>query len=176
MTRNRHIVLLAAFVLSAGMLCAETVVQNIHNLYNNNNGPLKVTNSDKTGTTDFVTYTCSGGTARFSSSSASNYKVSIFLTGSGAKVETTPPIKGLDSLTIYYLPDANKTINVNTKEGDGEWTSQTVVPLMNGVKAIKMPHVGDYALQILRGADVYITQIDYTVKSSCNCLRVTIEE
>ena len=176
MTRNRHIVLLAAFVLSAGMLCAETVVQNIHNLYNNGNGPLVVTNSNKTGTTDFVTYICSGGTVQFSSSSASNYKVSIFLTGSGAKVETTP-ITGLDSLTIYYLPSENKTINVKTKEGNGEWTSQTVVPLMNGVKAIKMPHVGDYALQILRGADVvYITQIDYTVKSSCNCLRVTIEE
>ena len=130
------------------------------------------TNSNKIGTTDFVTYTCSGGTAKFYSYSS---RICVCMTGSGA-ILTTTAINDLDSIRISYLPTEAKSIKIFISTDNSVWQEMTVFSPVNGTKTVKFPVKGDYYLKIQRdNADFYIQQIEY-IQQSCNCLRVKIED
>ncbi|MBQ3717687.1 MAG: hypothetical protein II901_04805 [Paludibacteraceae bacterium] len=177
---KRVAILLTTIALSVGIAYAEGVVtsQNFHEMYNN--GSLVVTNSNKTGTTDFVTYTCSGGTAKFYSDlSLTLGEICIFMTGSGAKVTTTT-INDLDSICIQYQPNAEYVdIKVSTSDDEGStWVVRTVVQKDAGISTVKMPSVGNYMIKIEKPSSTpyYIQQINYVTAPPCNCLRVIVTE
>ena len=141
------------------------------------NGTLTVNTTTKTGTTDLVTYTYSGGTAKFyAEPRTTGGAIALYMTGSGATV-TTSQIADLDSLSITYLPAEDININVYTSPtGEtGTWTAQTVRQPAKGTKTVKLPATGDYCLKITRpSTDFYILEIDYSIKP-CHCLRVVSE-
>ena len=144
-----------------------TVEQNFDDMYRIYK-TLVTTNSDKIGTTDFVTYTCSGD-AKFSmDGTKTDWNVAIFLDKSGAQVTTTQ-IQNLDSLWICYAPVANKAITVKISTDSVSWEEVEAVHKINGAKHVKMPRVGDYYVRIIRSDDVYIKQIDYICIDLSGC-------
>lgn len=174
---KRVILLLATIALSVGIAYAGGVVvrQNFQSM--TSAGDLTFSNSNKTGTTDFVTYNCSGGKAKFAYYTGVTPNVlGIYLQNSGAIV-TTDVINDLDSLRISYLPSEEKTIKVYISTDNGSsWVEQTVHDELDGLKSVQFPSVGNYMLKIARdNSDFYIDQITYFTSPPCNCLRVQIE-
>lgn len=175
---KRVAILLTTLTLSVGIAYAGGVVtsQNFQTMVGA--GTLTFSNSNKTGTTDFVTYTCSGGKAKFAiCTDVSPNVLGIYMQNSGAIVTTTT-IENLDSLSISYLPSEEKKMKVYTSVDDGSsWTEQTVVDVTNGMKYVKLPSPGNYMLKITReNSDYYIDQINYVTAPPCNCLRVIVTE
>ena len=161
--------LLCLFALSSALCGAKVtcVPQNFQSL--STSKKIKFNSPTNTiGTTDFVTYTCSGD-ARFSADETkTDWKVAIFLEQSGAQVTTTQ-IQNLDSLWISYVPNANKAITVKISTDSVSWEDVEAVHKINGAKHVKMPRVGDYYVRIIRSDNVYITQIDFTCLDLSGC-------
>ena len=160
--------------LSPLLLRAETIVHNFQDM----SAASQISFTGNTvGTTDLVTYTCSGGTARFFSNSDSGNKMAVFMTGNNnAKVVITPAISDLDSLRISYRPLEDRTILVAiSSDGGSTWTNVSVDTPINGVRQVKLPTTGDYCVRIKRsGDDFCITEIKY-ITAPCNCLKVVDE-
>ncbi|MBQ4394135.1 MAG: hypothetical protein II825_02385 [Paludibacteraceae bacterium] len=163
--------IICLFTLSSALCGAEsrTVSQNFNDMYGASPKTLTVTNTNHTGTTDFVTYTCSGGAEFFNNANSGN-KLAIFLDASGEQVQTTQ-VTNLDSLRIFYAANAYKDMTVSIKEGEGAWTEVPVVQKQKGLSTVKMPRVGDYYVRIARkGSDnVYITEIGYIYIDLSGC-------
>lgn len=157
------------FTLSPAICRAESrkVEQDLDYMYRTAK-TLTVTNSNHTGTTDFVTYTCSSGAEFMIDGAKSGGKLAIFLEASGEKVETTT-IQNLDSLRIYYMPNAKVDMTVSVKKGAGDWVPMPVVKKQKGLNTVKMPHADDYQVQIQWVENVYITQIDYIYVDLSDC-------
>ena len=171
MKRNiANAIIVCLILLSPARSRAEEYVHNFHSMYGTT---LSVTNGNKTGTTDLVTYTCSGGSAQFLADiSKSGGNIAIFMEGSGAQVVTSPVIDELDSLRISYLPDLSRTVQVSISTDGSSWTDVDVLSPVSGVKQVKLPAKGPYQVRIKRyDKDFYITEIKYITKA-CHCLRV----
>ena len=171
MKRNiANAIIVCLILLSPARSRAEEYVHNFHSMYGTT---LSVTNGNKTGTTDLVTYTCSGGSAQFSADfSKSGGKIAIFMEGSGAQVVTSPVIDELDSIRISYLPASALEVQVSISTDGSSWTDVEVLNPVGGVKNVKLPENGPYMVRIKRkGTNFYITEIKYITKP-CHCLRV----
>ena len=118
---------LHTIVLCLLMLCPLYVwadrkgeTQNIDAMYSA--GTLTISPNNLTGTTDFVTYTCSGTSAAFGVSST---KVAILLPKSGSTV-TTSRISNLVGLEIVHNPYAACSyIKVYVSVDNSNWTLVT---------------------------------------------------
>lgn len=167
------IAILCLLVLSPAISRAEIIEQNFHTM----NAASQIRFSgNKVGETDFVTYTCSGGSnAIFFTNSG---KLCICLPNYGNQVVTSPPIANLDSLSIYYFPtDSYRTIKAYTSVNSVDWTEVTVKQATKGGSTIQLPSTGNYYLKFANesGSSFYIWQINYFTKPSCACLKVVIE-
>lgn len=176
MKRNITNAIIACLILlSPALSRAEEYVHNFQDMYNST---LTVSDDYKTGTTDLVTYTCSGGSAKFyADPSKSSRQIAIFMEGSGAQVVTSPVIDALDSIRISYLPtNVTRSVLVSISTDGSSWTDVEVITPVNGVKNVKLPAKGPYLVRIKRdNADFYITEIKYITKP-CHCLRVVNNE
>lgn len=172
MKRNiANAIIVCLILLSPALSRAEEYVHNFQSM--TSASEIAYSNSNKTGTTDLVTYTCSGGSAVFSAdNSKSGGKIAVFMEGSGAQVVTSPVIDELDSLRISYLPDLSRTVQVSISTDGSSWTDVEVLSPVSGVKQVKLPAKGPYQVRIKRyDKDFYITEIKYITKA-CHCLRV----
>ena len=157
--------LLVCFITLSPALCRAGVTaerQNFDDMYNNGLTLNEVGDSPYTiGTTDFVTYTCSGG-ARFFKDSNSDLKLAIYLDKSGAQVTTTK-IHNLDSLWIQYAPDAYKEMTVKISTDSVEWKNVVLDKSQNSIRKAKLTQPGDYYVRIAyKSSDkVYIKRIEY---------------
>ena len=160
--------------LSPLLLRAETIVHNFQDM----SAASQISFTGNTvGTTDLVTYTCSGGAALFSAhATKTGGKMAIFIENSGAQVVTTPAISDLDSLRISYRPLEDRTILVAiSDDGGSSWTNVSVDAPINGVRQVKLPAKGDYCVRIKRDKkDFYIMEIKY-ITAPCHCLKVVDE-
>lgn len=149
----------------------------MHNFQDMYGSTLTVSKDNKTGTTDLVTYTCSGGSAKFyADASKSSSQIAIFMEGSGAQVVTSPVIDALDSIRISYLPAEYKTVLVSISTDGSSWTDVDVINTASGVKNVKLPNSGPYQVRIKRDdANFYIREIEYITKP-CHCLKVVNNE
>ena len=158
------------FTLSSAFCGAESrkVVQNFHDMFYGNPQTLKVSDSNRTGETDFVTYTCSGG-ADFYADSNSGNKLAIFLNAYGEKVETTQ-IENLDSLRIYYAPTSKIEMTISISRDGSAWTEVPAKQVLAGITSVKMPRAGDYYVRIARkSAHIYIKEIEYICIDLSGC-------
>lgn len=129
---------------------------------------LEVENTNQTGITDLVTYTCSGG-AEFSANATTENKIAIFLEKSGEKVETSK-IQNLDSLRIVYSPYAKRAMTVSISTDGSEWHNIATRQVLSSLTTVKMPRAGDYYVRIAYSSDkVYIKQIDYIYIDLSGC-------
>ena len=172
MKRNiANAIIVCLILLSPALSRAEEYVHNFQSM--TSASEIAYSNSNKTGTTDLVTYTCSGGSAVFSADlSKSGGNIAIFMEGSGAQVVTSPVIDELDSIRFTYLPASSLTIKVAISTDGSSWTDIEVLNPVNGVKHVIPPVKGPYMVRIKRyDTNFYITEIEYITKS-CHCLRV----
>ena len=174
MSQIRHIVCLLAF--SSCVLLCRADEWKINHFFDamSASRTISFSNSNKVGTTDEVTYTCSGTDAAFV---PYNGSVCLGLPKSGNKVLTAPAIENLDSIRIEYQPNAFKNIDVYISEDNETWTSCTVTHKINGVKTIKMPAKGTYFVKITNPSasnDFYIRRIEY-ITVECPCFPVRYE-
>ena len=162
--------LLCLFALSSALCGAEVTCwsQNLHKMYNASPRTLKVEGS--VGTTDSVTYTCSGG-AKFSYYGGTPGELAIYLDATSAQVTTTR-IQNLDHIIVTYLPasDANPPkVAISTNGVDG-WIDLTPVRISTTSKEYNVPSVGDYYVRIKRnGADRYIKVLEYCCLDLSGC-------
>lgn len=162
--------LLCLFALSSALCGAEVTCwsQNLHKMYNASPRTLKVEGS--VGTTDSVTYTCSGG-AKFSYYGGTPGELAIYLDATSAQVTTTR-IQNLDHIIVTYLPasDANPPkVAISTNGVDG-WIDLTPVRISTTSKEYHMPSVGDYYVRIKRnGANTYIKVLEYCCLDLSGC-------
>lgn len=176
MKRNITNAIIACLILlSPALSRAEEYVHNFQSL--TTTSEIAYSNSNKTGTTYLVTYTCSGGTAQFSvDKSKSGNNIAIFMEGSGAQVVTSPAIDELDSIRISYLPASNLTVQVAISMDGSSWTDVDVLSPIGGVKNVKLPAKGSYKVRIKHfDTNFYITEIKYITKP-CHCLKVVNNE
>ena len=163
-------VLICLFSLSPIISGAETrtIPHDFDAMFNASPKKLKVENTNQTGITDLVTYTCSGG-AEFSASETTEYKTAIFLENSGEKVETSK-IQNLDSLRIVYSPYAKRAMTVSISTDGSEWHDIATRQVSSSLTTVKMPRAGDYYVRIAYSSDkVYIKQIDYIYVDLSGC-------
>ena len=175
MKRNiTNAIIVCLILLSPALSRAEEYVHTFQDMYGST---LTVSKDNKTGTTDVVTYTCSGGSAKFyADASNSNRQIAIFMEGSGAQVVTSPVIDALDSIHITYLPAAYRSVLVSISTDGLSWTDVEVKSPSGGVKHVQLPEKGPYQVRIKRdNANFYVTQIKYITKP-CHCLKVVNNE
>lgn len=176
MKRNITNAIIACLILlSPALSRAEEYVHNFQSM--TTASEIAYSNSNKTGTTDLVTYTCSGGSAKFyADASKSRSQIAIFLEDAGAQVVTSPVIDALDSIHITYLPAAAMSVKVAISTDGSSWTDVDVINTASGVKNVKLPSSGPYQVRIKRdNANFYVTQIKYITKP-CHCLKVVNNE
>jgi len=134
---------------------------------------LTFSNSNKIGTTDFVNYTCSGGTAKFD---VYNSLINICLTGSSAKVQTSE-IEDLKAVAFRYSPTnvADMTFSYST-DGSTFTTLAADASSIAGKRVYILPTTGKYYIRISRGStDFYIREMQFTTEAPCNCLKVELQ-
>lgn len=145
----------------------------------NGSGTITFTSGNKVGTTDFVTYTCSGTNAEFAGYGVQG--VCLCLPKSTSTV-TTSLISNFKHLQFNYFPDnknyltpPSTTMRISISEDGSSWTNVTEsAEGMNGVVNLDIPTPGNYYLKIQNtngSKPFYISQIQYTTES-CNCFRV----
>lgn len=140
----------------------------------NGSGTITFTSGNKVGTTDFVTYTCSGTNAEFAGYGVQG--VCLCLPKSTSTV-TTSLISNFKHLQFNYFPSANylSTMVISISEDGSSWTDITSSATgIKGVVNVDMPTPGSYYLKIQNTYSTnsfYIYQIQYTTES-CNCFKV----
>ena len=154
---------------------AQTVTQNLNTMYGN--GTLTISDDLKTGTTEFVTYTCSGA-AEFGYETfnpAGSRRIAIIINKDG--VVTTTAIQNLRDIYIIHYP-ADKTctnIDVYLSNDNSTWTKLNPetddIYYRNGVIKAYFPK-GDYYLKFVNTTKttVAMLQIQYTIQN-CNCFK-----
>ena len=167
-----HIGLLLALALIPSLSCAETIrtLQDFQAM--TVAGTLKFSNSNKTGKTDFVTYTCSGTNAVFAQYGG---VISIKLQQNGSTVTTTK-IKELKEFIISF--ESNKkderNLKVQVSKDSITWsppllTTDSIV-YSSGSIHVTLPR-NNYYLKIYNTTGTYpsyITSMDY-YQDHCNC-------
>ena len=133
---------------------------------------LVITNSNYTGTTDFCTYTCSGGAEFFLDDKKTGGLMAVFLENNASHFVTTTQIHNLDSLVVQFRPalSAATTLSVSISEDSVTWTPVTAVYHVPGARKVKIPAAGDYYVRFAWGGyNVYITYIEYYYFNLSGC-------
>ena len=163
--------LLCLFALSSALCGAEVTCwsQILHNMYNASPRTLEVKGS--VGTTDSVTYTCSGG-ARFDYYGGTPGELAIYLVSNNTAQVTTTRIQNLDHIIVTYLLDSGTNppkVAISTNGVDG-WINLSPQPYTSTAKIYAMPSVGDYYVRIKRnGANTYIKVLEYCCLDLSGC-------
>ena len=150
-------------------------VQNIHGMYDAKT--LTVTNSNKVGVTDFVTYTITGGTnTKFAAYSG---VICICLPDNGDFVTTTK-ITNLKRVWFTYYPStdylsgAYPTMQILVSKDSTVWSNIASSATHSASSAdVLLPSVGDYFVRIKNtgsSKQIYINVMNYTTQH-CNCFR-----
>lgn len=169
----RNISVLCLFILSSIIGRAADLVTTEDFNAMTGAGTITYSSANKVGTTDFVTYTCSGTNAEFGV-----YKGVIFLClpKNGSTV-TTSLISNFKHLDFYYDSSVNclSTMIISISEDGSSWTDITASATgIKGVVNVDMLTPGSYYLKIQNTYSTnsfYISQIQYTTES-CNCFKV----
>ena len=163
--------LLCLFALSSALCGAKVTCwsQNLHKMYNASPKTLEVKGS--VGTTDSVTYTCSGG-AKFSYYGGTPGELAIYLDATSAQVVTTL-IKNLTQIIVTYLLDSGTNppkVAISTNGVDG-WINLSPQPYTPTAKIYAMPSVGDYYVRIKRNGttNTYIKVLEYCCLDLSGC-------
>lgn len=169
----RYLSVLYLLILGSVISRAADVVTTENFNTMNGSGTITFTSGNKVGTTDFVTYTCSGTNAEFASRGGAIF---LSLPKNGSTV-TTSLISNFKHLEFYYDSSANclSTMRISISEDGSSWTNITASATgIKGSVSVDIPTPGDYYLEIknLNSTNsFYISQIQYTTES-CNCFRV----
>lgn len=154
------------FILSPAPCRAENdpVEHNFNKMVNEDKpATLAFSNSNETGITTFVTYTCSSG-AKFWYGTETGNDIAIFLVSSESQVVTTL-IQNLDSMVIYYSSSSTqKRLSVAiSPNGLDSWVDLEVNQIKGSeAKSVKLPSAGDYCVRIRKNVDnMYIKEIEY---------------
>jgi hypothetical protein len=174
----RNISVLCLFILSSVIGRAEDLVTTEDFNAMTGAGTIAYSSANTVGTTDFVTYTCSGKSAEFGV-----YKgvICLCLPKNGSTV-TTSLISNFKHLQFNYFPDSKNyltppstTMRISISEDGSSWTDITASAIgINGLVNVDMPTPGSYYLKIQNTNGTkpfYISQIQYTTES-CNCFKV----
>ena len=142
-------------------------------------GKLTLSPDNKVGTTDSVTYTCSGGTnAKFGLDviNPSGKKIAINLPDKHNQVVTSE----LEDLTGFVITCIGSVGYTNTKvylstDGGSTWSEELTTPdikIISTVATVTVPK-GNYCIMVRNNESAKsfsILQIDYTFEH-CNCFR-----
>lgn len=136
-------------------------------------GTLTFTLSNTVGTTDFVTYTCSGTNAEFGADHVYRTKISIRLPKNGSTV-TTSRIDELKEILIKFYPSNEYRPNLRVQlSRDGEtWGDPLTgdeIDYTDGTVSVTIPR-NNYYVRIRNSStkDVSIVSITY-YQDHCNC-------
>ena len=171
----RGIVLLYLLSLSPVLCRAErlSVTHDFSTMSSGESPALVCTLSNTVGTTDFVTYTCSGTDAKFGG--AFDYSgLAINLPAKNAKVTTTEISELVEIiLSCYAAPKTDIKVSVSEDNGSS-WTLLTEgVTIDGGGSSIRvvLPR-GDYCVRILNNTatNFSIKQIIW-YRDHCNCFK-----
>ena len=142
-----------------------------------NASPKKLTVDGSVGTTDFVTYTCSGGAKFFYYGPAGSQELAIFLVygKAGTPQVEISQIQNLDSISINFTPkwenNYNEVLNFEIYDAEkNEWKNLLTNYQTSTQRTLKLPKVGDYRLRISRkSTDIYIRSIEYFCRTTPDC-------
>lgn len=171
--------ILALLVLSSAVCRAEDSIctQAISTMIGN--GTLVTANSNTVGKTDFVTYTCHGGSdARFWTIGVGIY--ALMLPNKNDSVVTSR-ITNLKQVQLRYTdnksgtPDYIQTptsMSIRVSEDSVTWTNLTSIATHSaGIATVLLPDPGDYYISVRNlknGTPIYIRTVEYTIQR-CNC-------
>lgn len=177
---RRLSIIFTLMVLSSAICRAEDSihVQNIHGMFDAKT--LTVTNSNKVGVTDFVTYTITGGkNTKFAAYSG---VICICLPDNGDFVTTTK-ITNLKRVWFTYSPSADylydvfpatPTMQILVSKDSTEWSNIATSATHSASSAdVLLPSAGDYFVRIKNTGSskkIYINVMNYTTQH-CNCFR-----
>lgn len=151
-------------------------VQNIHGMYDAKT--LTVTNSNKVGVTDFVTYTITGGTnTKFAAYSG---VICICLPDNGDFVTTTKITNLKRVQTLYepadkdYLNGVYPTMQILFSKDSVDWSDLASIATHSKASAdVTLPSAGDYFVRVKNTGSskpIYIRVMEYATQH-CNCFR-----
>ena len=170
-----RIICVSLLVLCAPHLRAETITHDFDALFKSTK--LILTNSNKTGTTEEVEYTCGAGTERFWYDLVYSDKIAINLPNNGSEVSTSV-IENLTQVRISHYPNAECTnLKVYVSTDGTSWGDPLSGDAMEyglGTTFADIPK-GNYYLKIANSssAPFSIIEMRYTTDpSSCACLQV----
>ena len=167
--------IICLFTLSSALCGAEsrTVSQNFDDMYNASPRTLTVTNTNTTGTTDFVSYTCNGTKAEIFLdlfNPEGSKKIAINLKESGNFVTTTV-VSSLESVVISCGSQKEKSyIKVYISTDGISWREPDNINYSSYITATFA--AGDYYVKILNNAssnNVSIFEISYTYVDLSGC-------
>ena len=157
MNRLTRISVLAILFLSPALCRAEKVAGAVHEFNDMFSVTLTTSDGDKVGTTDFVTYTCTGTNAKFGNRSG---VIAIDLPAAGSTVTTTliddfcgfqlvhdPHGKSCENLKVYVSTDG---------EDFGEPLSGTAVSYSKGMVYVNIPP-GDYYVRLANSSSTAVS-------------------
>lgn len=151
-------------------------VQNIHGMFDAKT--LTVTNSNKVGVTDFVTYTITGG--KNTKFGAYGRVICICLPDNGDFVTTTKITNLKRVQTLYepadkdYLNGAYPTMQILFSKDSVDWSDLASIATHSKASAdVTLPSAGDYFVRVKNTGSskpIYIRVMEYATQH-CNCFR-----
>ena len=152
-------------------------VQNIHGMYDAKT--LTVTNSNKVGVTDFVTYTITGANKN-SKFGVYGEVICICLPDNGDFVTTTKITNLKRVQTLYepadkdYLNGAYPTMQILFSKDSVDWSDLASIATHSKASAdVTLPSAGDYFVRVKNTGSskpIYIRVMEYATQH-CNCFR-----
>lgn len=144
------------------------------------NGTLVTANSNTVGKTDFVTYTCHGGSdARFWTIGVGIYALMLPNKNDSVVTSRITNLKQVQlrytdnkSGTPDYLSGIAPTMQIKVSEDSLVWTNMTATHSA-GIATILLPDPGDYYISVRNTGSskpIYIRIFEYTIQR-CNCFQ-----
>ena len=147
---------------------AEVIRHSFHAM--SGNGTIAYSVSNTVGTTDFVTYTCTGGAFGVTGS-----VIAICLTETNSYVVISPALNNVQSfkvVTTSDLTDISSSVKVYISEDGSTWSSALtdISILMKGAMQVNIP-AGYYFLKVqnTKATDIFITSVEYTFDACDDC-------
>ena len=143
-------------------------------------GGITYTNSNKTGTTAEIVYTCTGTNAKIWLDLIYGERVAINLPSSSCYVTTSPAVDNMIGFEVLHYKEAGVVPEVYVStEADPTWrpaTGDTIVQNDAQVIRLALPQ-NKYFVKVQNstsGKKYSILKINYISRRPCNCLRVTL--
>ena len=178
MKHFRRLSLIFTLMVLSSVICraGDSIhTQSIHGMYDAKT--LTVTNSNKVGVTDFVTYTITGG--KNTKFGAYGGVICICLPDNGDFVTTTK-ITNLKRVWFTYLPSSDylsgayPTMQILVSKDSTVWSNIASGATHSSSSAdVLLPSAGDYYVRIKNTGSskpIYIRVMNYTTQH-CNCFR-----